>query len=149
MDNNRIGKACIGFEFDDAQQAWDHMQFEIIKDYGDYAYGHCLHTWDDGKRMLAKCKACGGYVLIQKSEFHAFSDMSSDSYYSGFFPVESAEDAEELNRKFDGFSIEREFPSRYLCRTDLRLHWSHSETEEQSNGATMFRPWPQPSLKAK
>ena len=61
-------KACIGFEMPDAAEAWEHMKFEIVKDYGDYAYGHCLHTWDDGKRMLARCRTCGGYILIAYAE---------------------------------------------------------------------------------
>jgi len=55
-----MGKACIAFEMREATEAYEHMQYDIIKDYGDYAYGHYLHTWDEGKRMLARCKNCGG-----------------------------------------------------------------------------------------
>lgn len=119
--------ACIGLGMDSLADAWNHMQYEIVKNYGDFAYGHYLHTWDDGERMLARCKNCGGYILIQGSEFHSFSDESGDSYYTDFFPVEGPEDAERLNREFDGFRIEREFPSRYLCMTNLRLHWSQAK----------------------
>lgn len=119
-------KACIGLEFDDAKAAWAHMQFTIVKDYGDYAYGHFLHTWDDGGRMLAQCKTCGGYILIQRSEYHSFSEDSDDGYYSDYFPVDGPEAAEELNRKYDGCRIETDFPSRYLCRTNLKVHWSRS-----------------------
>lgn len=120
-------KACVGFSMDDVSQAFEHMQLEIVKDYGDYAFGHSLHTWDDGKRMLARCKTCGGYILIQKSEFHAFSD--SDSYYTEYIPVDGADEAQKLNRRWSGSEIEARFPSRYLCMTNLRLHWSGKKEE--------------------
>ena len=119
-----MGKACIGFQMDDPEKAFAHMQFEIVRDYGDYAFGHNLHTWDDGKRMLARCRTCGGYILIQKSEYHSFSDNGSDGYYMDYFPVDGPDEAEEFNRRFDGFRMESAFPSRYLCRTNGRLHWS-------------------------
>lgn len=118
-----MNKSCIGFEMDDAQNALEHMKYEKITDYGDYAYGHNLHTWDDGKRILVKCKNCGGYILIQDSEYHSFGD-SGDSYYTDYFPVDGEEQADELNRKYDGITIEREFPTRYLCVTNRRIHWS-------------------------
>ena len=117
-------KACIAFKLSDLADAWEHMDIEIVKDYGDFAYGHLLHTWDDGKRMLARCKKCGGYILIQKSEFHSFSDFSSDSYYTDYFPVGGFADADKLNREYDGFSLESEFPSRYICRTNGVVCWS-------------------------
>jgi hypothetical protein len=118
-------KICKAFEMKDARAAREHMDYEIIKDYGDYAYGHYLHTWDDGKRLLARCKNCGGYILIQSSEFHGAYD--DDDYYVDFFPVESPEQADELNRLYSGFEIESSFPSRYLMMTNLQLHWSKQE----------------------
>ena len=54
-------KACIGFEMKNAVEAFTHMELELVEAYGDYAYGHCLHTWDDGERHLSRCKKCGGY----------------------------------------------------------------------------------------
>ncbi|MBR1822103.1 MAG: hypothetical protein IJ769_10830 [Clostridia bacterium] len=120
-----MDRACVGFEIEDLKTAWNHMQFEILEDYGDYAYGHFLHTWDAGKRMLAKCKNCGGYILIQKSEFHSFSD--DDSYYTDYFPVSGSLAAAELNRKHDGFQIEREFPLRFIRMSNLRLSWSSQQ----------------------
>ena len=118
-----MSQKCQAFDFDDAKEAWEHMNFQILEDYGDYAYGHLLHTWDDGKRMLARCKTCGGYILIQKSEFHSFSD-GDDSYYADYFPVKDELEAYELNRKYNGFEIEEAFPERYLRRDNLALRWS-------------------------
>ncbi len=113
---------CICFEMEDAAQALEHMQCERVQSYGDEAYGHFLYTWDDGERILVRCKRCGGYILIQKSEYHGFSD--DDSYYTDYFPVDSPEEADELNRKYDGFAIETNFPKRYLMRTNGELSWS-------------------------
>lgn len=120
---DEMGKACKAFRFSDALAAYEHMRFEVVEDYGSQAYGHVLYTWDDGERYLARCKNCGGYVLVQNSEFHSFTD-SGDSYYSDYFPVGSPEEADELNRKYDGFQIETEFSGRYLMVTNGRLSWS-------------------------
>ena len=114
---------CRAFDLEDVEKAWEHLDLVIVKDYGEYAYGHFLHTWDEGKRMLAQCRSCGGFILIQKSEFHSFSG-GDDSYYADYFPVEDEKEAEQLNRMYDGFEIEKNFSGRYLCRTDFRLHWS-------------------------
>ncbi|MBQ9154753.1 MAG: hypothetical protein IJ130_13205 [Solobacterium sp.] len=115
-------KRCEAFAMQDAVQAWKHIQPEIIRRYGDDAYGHALHTWDEGGRMLIRCRRCGGLLLVQKSEFHSY--MDDDSYYTDWFPVDNEQDADQLNRMYDGFAIERQFPERFLCMTDLRVHWS-------------------------
>lgn len=119
-------KACIGFRFSDALEAYEHMRGagKLVEDYGHSAYGHPLYTWDDGGRCLVRCGKCGGYILIQSSEFHSFSDNSDDSYYTDFFPVSSPEEAEDLNIKYDGFSIETEFRDRYLMETNGHVCWS-------------------------
>ena len=121
-EETRENKACIAFGMKDPNEAFAHMKTRRVENYGDYAYGHYLHTWDEGERFLLKCEACGGYVLLQKSEYHSFSD-TADSYYSDWFPVESPEEADELNRKYDGFKIEQEFPGRYLKKTNGKLGW--------------------------
>ena len=124
-----MGQPCIGFKEDRAIDAFEHFKgnLEVVEDYGDRCGGHFLHTWDDGCRLLLKCKACGGYVLLQKSEFHGFT--GDDSYYSDYFPVSGPEEAAELNLKFSGDDIEHDFPGRYIMRDNLMApHWSEGET---------------------
>lgn len=107
----------------DAQDAFRHFDghLSLVADYGDMCEGHCLHTWDEGGRTLLRCNECGGYLLRQVSEFHG----RGDSLYEDYFPVDSPEQAEELNRTLDGWQIEREFGRRYLMRDDLRgARWS-------------------------
>lgn len=113
-------KACAAFEMQSPAEAWKHMDYQIIEDFGDYAYGHHLHTWDDGKRMLVRCKRCGGYILIQKSEFHGYDD----DYYTDYFPVSGMAEACRLNKAYDGYEIERKFGKRYLQMDNLCVHWS-------------------------
>ena len=93
-----------------------------VTDYGDTCNKHPLYTWDDGHRTLVRCKNCGGYILVQRSEYHSFTD-DPDSYYTDLFPVSSPEEADELNRKYDGFAIERKFKGRYLAETNNRICW--------------------------
>ena len=114
-------KRCHIFEFEDPQDAYDAMDVENIEDYGDVQYGHFLHVWDDGKRMLKRCRKCGAYILYQRSEYHGFSD--DDSYYSDWFPVDGPDDADRLNKEFDGWSIEREFQGKWLAKTNGNLRW--------------------------
>ena len=117
---------CKGFEMKDAAEAYRHMELQLVEEYGDRAYGHYLYTWDDGERYLCRCKACGGYVLVQQSEFH---DMmgGDDSYYTDYFPVDSPEEADELNRKYDGFAIELESGIRFMIADRNSPHWSVKE----------------------
>ena len=90
-----MGHPCIGFKEDRAIDAFNHFMgnLERVEDYGDRCEGHFLHTWDDGYRRLLRCRACGGYLLLQSSEFHGFRD--DDSYYSDYFPVSGPEEAAE------------------------------------------------------
>ena len=118
-----MGKACIGFEMEDASEAYEHMSLELVEDYGGRAYGNYLYTWDDGDRCLCRCKVCGGYVLVQSSEFHSMSD-GNDSYYTDYFPVDSPEAADELNRRYDGFAIESDSGIRFMIRDGGKPHWS-------------------------
>lgn len=122
-------KECIAFQFDDVREAKAHMDLEVIQDYGDSAYGHLLYCWDDGHRFLARCRKCGGYVLVQSSEYHGAID---DDYYTDYFPVRGADEADELNRLYNGFDIEAAFKKRYLMMTNLRLRWS----EEKGSSTT-------------
>ena len=123
------GRPCVGFSMEDAQEAYNHMQFEPVTDYGDTCNKHPLYTWDDGHRTLVRCKNCGGYALVQFSEFHAFSD-GNDSYYCDMFPVSGAEEAEQLNRDFDGYQIEEKFQGKYLVRDNNDApHWMRDMTD--------------------
>ena len=108
---------CLGFDLPTAQEAFEHFrgQLTVLKDYGDMCNGHCLHTWDDGKRLLCQCSACGGLVLVQQSECHIFD---YDDYYTDYFPVDSPEEAEQLNEKYGGFAIEMEWDGKKVFYTN-------------------------------
>lgn len=110
-----MGHPCKGFEMEDAAAAFEHFKgnLELVEDYGDECGGRWLHAWDDGGRSLLKCRACGGYALLQRSEYHG---PDSDSYYRDYFPVSGPEEAAELNERLDGTSIEDEFEGRYLIQ---------------------------------
>lgn len=122
---NAEGHPCTGFEMDDAKEVLRHFEgnLEVVEDYGSSCNGHQLHTWDDGGRVLLRCKACGGYLLRQDSEFHGFE--SDDAYYTDYFPVSGPEEAGRLNAELDGWQIERRFGRRYLLQDDLAApRWS-------------------------
>lgn len=119
MQNEILGYPCKGFEMEDIQQTWKHMQLEPIRHYGDECNGHDLYVFDEGKRYLARCSNCGGLVLVQQSEAHGEEDF----YYLDCFPVGSSAEAEALNAAYDGFGIEERFPKRFLMSTNGRLSW--------------------------
>ena len=115
---------CVGFLTENAAEAWEHIgDYEVVERYGDMCGDIVLHTWDDGERFLGKCRRCGGYILIQKSEYHAFDD----DIYVDYFPVSGPEEAHELNRRYSGYMIENSFPGRYLMRTNGKLAWRRCE----------------------
>ncbi len=114
------GKPCIAFSMNDAEKAFQHMDREQIIDYGSVYDKNILHTWDDGYRALLRCKNCGGYILLQMSEFHGMED---DSYYADYFPVSGPVEAQLINEKYDGTRIETEFPFRWLI-ADGHPHWN-------------------------
>lgn len=117
-------KICEAFYFDDPDRAFEHIDgnYDVVADYGEKCNGHSLYTWDDGGRMLAKCRICGGYILIQKSEFHGMED---DAYYREFIPVKSEEQAAEINRDYGGYELETKYPERYLIADPgKKPHWS-------------------------
>ena len=55
---------CVGFEMENVKDAFEHFygKWDWIESYGDSAYGHYLHTWDDGERALLRCRKCGGLI---------------------------------------------------------------------------------------
>lgn len=105
--------SCHIFNISDINSIRKIFHYDVIENYGDSCNGHSLHTWDDGERLLVKCKECGAYVLIQFSEFHSFSD-EPDAYYTDYFDVSGAEEVRELNQKYDGFELEREFSGKHI-----------------------------------
>ena len=106
MDN-----VCKAFEMSDKDKQREHLRkLEIIEHFGDMCNGHCLHTWDDGCRILKRCPECDALVLCQYSEFHG----DNDSYYSDYFSVSSREEAIELNEKYSGFQIEMEYKGKKI-----------------------------------
>ena len=113
------GKPCIGFSMEDAEEAFRHMDRMRIKDYGSTCGKNILHVWDDGSRILMRCKNCGGYMLLQLSEFHGMED---DSYYADYFPVSGPKEARMINEKYDGEKIEEAFPRRWMI-ADSHPHW--------------------------
>lgn len=102
---------CVGFDLPTATEAYDHFHgmLEELWDYGDMCNGHCLHTWDDGYRKLCRCRVCGGLVLQQRSEYHG---PENDDYYTDYFPVDSVQEAEQLNEHFGGFEIETKWDGK-------------------------------------
>ena len=53
-------------------------------------------------------KDCGGYILVQRSEYHSFSD-DPDSYYTDLFPVSSPEEADELKTRIHEWVRQKKF----------------------------------------
>lgn len=123
-----MGKACIAFQMENAVDAWKHLykKSREVVNYGDRFESNWLHTWDEGERILYHCETCGGYYLLQTSEFHG----RQDAFYSDYFPVTGPEEAEELNRRWDGWQIETEFPGRFLAQDDWHMpHWLEGKLE--------------------
>lgn len=116
---------CIAFEMEDAKKALNHIKenWEEIEEYDNHKYGHPLYVWDSGCRVLGRCKSCNKLILYQCSEFHG--QDGNDSYYDDYFPVSSAEEAEELNKKYDGFEIESNLDKKWLCITNSDCCWKN------------------------
>ena len=94
------------------RKTFDERNLKFIKNYGSGSLGHPYHTWDEGDRDLFQCKKCGAYLLRQYSEVHM-----PDATYIDYFPVEDEADAEEVNRRYDGWSIETDYPYKGIFLT--------------------------------
>ena len=91
---------------------FNKANLEFVKDYGSRCNGHYLHTWDEGGRTLFRCKRCGCYVMEQYSEIHM-----PDSTYIDYFPVRDEKHAEEVNEKYNGWTIETDYPYKMIFFT--------------------------------
>lgn len=102
---------CKAFTMESPSEAVVHIKnnCDRVADYGDMAYGHILHTWDDGNRTLRYCRECKAYIFTQNSEYHG----PEDGYYTDIYAVESPEEAEELNKKYNGWDLETDYKSKY------------------------------------
>ena len=117
VDSTQQTYSCKGFDLPTAKEAYEHFHgnLTMICDYGDKCNGHYLHTWDDGKRLLCRCDACGGLVLVQESEYHG---DECDDYYTDYFPVASPQQAELLNEEYGGFQLEQEWKDKAVFSTN-------------------------------
>ena len=120
MPNTDKTYHCKGFNLDSVRKTYEHFRGHLImlKDYGDVCNGHCLHAWDDGGRRLYRCTVCGGLVLRQVSEFHGFEN---DDYYTDFFPVDSEEEANQLNEKYSGYELEKTWTGKRVFLNNGKL----------------------------
>ena len=111
-------KTCSAFFMEDPAQAYAHLDAfgTVARRYGSSAHGHDLYVWDDGSRYLLHCSACDAFILVQRSEYHGM------------------EEADELNRRYDGYAIEQAFPRRYLMKTNHRFGWSHHPADAIPSG---------------
>ncbi|MBR5071255.1 MAG: hypothetical protein IKX27_05085 [Oscillospiraceae bacterium] len=121
-----MSERCHIFDMPDAEEACSQLDLEEVEDYGEEKYGHFLHVWDQGSRKLMRCRRCGAYVLVQRSVFLSFVN-APNSEYTDWFPVSGPEQADSLNRTYDGHQLERCFEGRYLRSTNGVPYWSDEE----------------------
>lgn len=113
MKSPNLQHHCVGFDLPTAAEAYEHFHgmLEELWDYGDKCNENNLHTWDDGGRKLCLCHDCGGLVLVQKSEYHG---EKNDDHYTDYFPVDSVQEAEQLNELYGGFEIETKWEGKKI-----------------------------------
>ena len=117
---------CHVFENSRAEDAFAQLELEEVENYGEEKYGHYLHVWDQGCRKLMRCRTCGAFILMQQSVFLSFVN-ALNSEYIDWFPVSGPKEADELNRRYDGYQLERRFEGRYLRSTNGVPYWSDQE----------------------
>lgn len=125
FDNPILGKkgACHAFDEEDPQKAYDCLSdIESVKEYGRTWNEKRLYICDTGERTLCRCKICGGYVLVQASEYH--NPIGDDTEFYDYIPVSDELEAEEINDMYDGESLARKSKIRYLQYTHGKAVWS-------------------------
>ncbi len=115
---------CHAFNEEDPQKAYAFLKdIELVKEYGSRWNGKRLYMCDAGERTLCRCKICGGYVLIQTSEYH--NPVGDDSEFYDYIPVSDELEAEELNDLYDGEALGRKSGIRYLQYSHGKATWSN------------------------
>lgn len=118
---------CHIYGIPDPYKAYEDLTVDWAKRYGDSVCledGTMLHwnfVWDDGKRFLIRCKACGGLLLVQCSEFHSFSD-EPDGYYEDWIPVSSVEEADLMNILYGPWELDC-CDVRHILHNNGKLLW--------------------------
>ncbi len=134
---------CHIYEIPEGKDAIAALKVERVKDYGDCVHlddGTVLHwnyTWDDGGRMLLRCRECGALLLLQSSEYHSFSD-SPDGYYSDWIPAATEEEADLLNILLDVLELE-DYPCRHLRSNNFSYFWTEGEDPQPQDPEDLKR----------
>lgn len=107
---------------------------ELLIDYGgEYFYSdgslrHRYYVWDDGDRTLQRCKNCGALFLVQSDEYHG---PDSNDLYIDCFPVDSREQADQINREYSGFDLIRYYNEpRLVSDSNDMLHVNGNNQQE-------------------
>ena len=122
---------CHIYEIADGKEAAEALRTECVKNYGEnmtLADGTMLHwnyAWDDGGRILLRCRDCGALFLRQSSEYHSFSD-APDGYYSDWIAAASEEEADLLNILLDEGELEN-VPCRHLRSNNCQYFWTEGD----------------------
>lgn len=112
-----MSNVCKAFEIEDFKEMLEHLEgLEIVERFGGRCNGHDLYMYDEGRRLLLRCPECDALVLHQVSIYHNYCSDPDDQYYDAYFSVGSREEAVELNEKYDGFQIYKEFKGPHYYR---------------------------------
>jgi len=126
-----MNKCCI-FDYEDAPTAFKNFKYNVIKDIGKTVYTedgkpkHSAHTWHSGGRKIVQCIKCGAIFVYQHSEYWP-NNGDPDSYYYDYFLVDSIEQANFLNDKFDGWELERSFEGLKLWTLHDVWYWNKKD----------------------
>jgi len=108
-----MSNICKAFEMTDTKEQREHFsKLEVVERFGDECNGKDLYKHHEGCRILKRCPECDALVLCQYSVLHFYED----EYYTDYFSVSSREEAVELNEKYDGYEIEKEFKGKKILR---------------------------------
>lgn len=131
-----IIKPCCIFSYEDAPTAIKHFKYEVIKDFGEKVYNddgsikHYTYMWDEGGRMVIRCKRCGAIFLHQWSEYHRFTE-GADSYYDDYFLVRDLDEAILLNNTFSVFDLETKFKGSRLWTSEDVWVWNKEDKNKE------------------